>query len=201
MRSASRADAGGWTVLGLGAIGVWLAAAFGLTVPPAAAAPTICRVFDDRPCLPGFCRVLDDAACTPDNPLDRDLRLTVQARPETHRPRPPRGPLNTLQELFAAMEACWEPPPLEQSRPGTEITVRFSLTRSGEILGEPRFTYSTPTLSAEIKSAYQRAIAAALKRCTPFSLSHGLGGAIAGRPISTRFIDDRGLRRTENSDE
>jgi hypothetical protein len=181
----------------LGAIGVWLAAASSFTAPPAAAAP-IRSVPDDRPWPPAFCSVFDNAACAADNPFP-DLRLTAQARPETHRPRPPRGPLNTLQELFAALEACWEPPPLEQSRPGTEITVRFSLTRSGEILGEPRFTYSTAALSPEIKSAYQRAIAAALKRCTPFSLSHGLGGAIAGRPISTRFIDDRGLRRTENS--
>jgi hypothetical protein len=33
----------------------------------------------------------------------------------------------------------------------------------------------------------------------PLALSKELGGAIAGRPISGRFIDDRGLRRTENA--
>jgi hypothetical protein len=165
-----------------------------------AAATTACGVFDDGPCAPAFCSVFDHRPCTPEiqYPFGHDLRLTVQSRPsEAPRPRPGQT-LNTLQELFAALGACWQPPPLDQSRPGTEITIRFSLTRAGEILGEPRFTYSSPSLPSEIKSAYQRAIAATLKRCTPFSLSEGLGGAIAGRPISTRFIDDRG-RRTENT--
>jgi hypothetical protein len=112
--------------------------------------------------------------------------------------RPSAKPLNTIKELFDAFGACWRPPPLDQSKPGTEITIRFSLNRSGEIIGEPRFTYSSPTLSSEVKSAYQKSVAEAISRCIPFPLSNALGGAIAGRPISTRFIDDRGQRRTEN---
>jgi hypothetical protein len=112
----------------------------------------------------------------------------------------PAGPLNTIRALFDALDACWIPPPMEQSQPGTEITIRFSLDRAGAIMGEPRFTYSTPTLPHDVKAAYQRAIAAALNRCTPFRLSGSLGGAIAGQPISTRFIDDRD-RRTEGHHE
>jgi hypothetical protein len=112
--------------------------------------------------------------------------------------RPPAKTLNTIKELFDAFGACWRPPPLDQSKPGTEITIRFSLNRAGEIIGEPRFTYSSPTLPIEVKSAYQKSVAEAISRCTPFPLSNDLGGAIAGRPISTRFIDDRGQRRTEN---
>jgi hypothetical protein len=108
-------------------------------------------------------------------------------------------PLNTIRELFDAFSACWRPPPLDQSKPGTEITIRFSLNAAGEIMGEPRFTYSSPALSSDVKSAYQRSVAEAISRCTPFPLSKALGGAIAGRPISTRFIDDRGQRRTENA--
>jgi hypothetical protein len=100
-------------------------------------------------------------------------------------------PLNTLQELFDALGACWQPPPLEQARAGTEITVRFSLTREGTLVGEPRVTYSTRTLPAEMRAAYQRSAFDALRRCTPLRLSRGLGGAVAGRPISGRFIDDR----------
>jgi hypothetical protein len=167
-----------------------------------ATAQTICSVFDNRPCAPAFCSVFNDGPCMPDiqYPFGQDLRLTVQyQRPLTRPLRPPDRPLNTLEELFSALEACWEPPPLDQARPGTEITIRFSLNRAGEILGEPRFTYSSRSLPAEIKSAYQRAVADALKRCTPLSLSEGLAGAIAGRPISGRFIDDRGDRRTENA--
>ena len=111
------------------------------------------------------------------------------------------GPLDTIRQLFAALDACWIPPPVEQSRPGTEISIRFSLDRTGQILGEPRFTYSTPTLPHDVKAAYQRAIADALARCMPFRLSRGLAGAIAGRPISTRFIDDRDDSRTEGHHE
>jgi hypothetical protein len=167
-----------------------------------APAQTACSVVDHRPCAPTFCSVFDEGPCMPDiqYPFGQDLRLTVQARrPEADRPNPAARPLKTLQEVFAALRACWEPPPLDQARPGTEITVRFSLNRAGEILGEPHFTYSTPSLPADIKSAYQRAVADALKRCMPLALSKELGGAIAGRPISGRFIDDRGLRRTENA--
>jgi hypothetical protein len=145
----------------------------------------VCGVRDERPCQ-----------AQPPHPLGARL-LTVESRDQPA--RTPRRPLNTLNELFAAMSACWVPPPLEQSRPGTEITIRFSLTRQGDILGEPRFTYSTPTLSNEIKTSYQRSVAAMLKRCAPFNLSDGLGGAIAGRPISTRFIDTRDTKRRRDA--
>jgi hypothetical protein len=126
------------------------------------------------------------------------LAQTVQDRRD--HTAAPAGSLNTTRQLFDALDACWIPPPMEQSRPGTEITIRFSLDRAGAIMGEPRFTYLTPTLPPNVKAAYQRAIADALNRCTPFRLSGGLGGAIAGQPISTRFIDDRD-RRTEGHHE
>jgi hypothetical protein len=114
---------------------------------------------------------------------------TVQDRRD-HTAAPP-GSLNTLRQLFDALDACWIPPSMKHSRAGTEITIRFSLDRAGAIMGEPRFIYSTPTLPHDVKAAYQRAIADALNRCTPFRLSRSLGGALAGQPISTRFIDDR----------
>jgi len=170
-----------------GGIGTLFVAAASLTlIPSPIAAHTVCSVFNAGPCVPEL-----------SYPFDKDLRVAIQARPETRRLPPPGQALNTLQELFAAMEFCWHPPPLDQAHPGTEITIRFSLNRSGDIIGEPRFTYSTPSLSSDVRAAYQRSLADMLKRCTPFRLSPGLGGAIAGRPLSTRFIDDRGLRRTE----
>jgi hypothetical protein len=98
--------------------------------------------------------------------------------------------LNTLQELWDVLGACWTPP-RDKGRPGTEITVRFSLSRAGLLIGEPRITYSTPALPNEVKSAYQQSVLAALRRCTPLRLSGGLGGAIAGRPIAARYVDDR----------
>ena len=40
-------------------------------------------------------------------------------------------------------------------------------------------------------SAYHDAIMAALERCTPLRFTSGLGGALAGRPIAIRYVDDR----------
>jgi hypothetical protein len=34
-------------------------------------------------------------------------------------------------------------------------------------------------------------VEAPLKRCTPLHFSAGMGGAVAGRPIAIRFVDDR----------
>jgi hypothetical protein len=146
-----------------------------------------------------FCSVFDNAPCRPDIPylFSQDLRVTIQSGDQAA----PAIPLKTIQQLFGALRACWTPPPMDQSSPGTQISIRFSLNRAGEIIGEPRYTHSTRSLSQEVKSAYQRAVAAALQRCVPLPLSAGLGGAIAGRPISARFIDNRDLRRTENAHE
>jgi hypothetical protein len=186
-----------------GSVGFGFAVVAGLLMlPSGSSGQTACSVFDKQPCTPTFCSVFDDRPCRPElpYPFGDGLRLTIQDRERPPRDAPQRQaakPLDTIQELFGALEACWIPPPLDQSRPGTEITIRFSLNRAGEIIGEPRFTYSTRELPSEVKAAYQRAVAAMLSRCTPLPLSAGLGGAIAGRPISTRFIDDRGLRRKE----
>jgi hypothetical protein len=105
-------------------------------------------------------------------------------------------PLNTLNDLWKALGACWIWPPAEQVVDGMEITVRFSLTRDGAILGEPRFTYSKPGIAPEARAAYQRAAAESLVQCAPFSLTPEFGGAIAGRPISLRLVEPRTQRRT-----
>src|SRR5262249_56813925 len=42
-------------------------------------------------------------------------------------------PLNTLHDVIAALRACWAPPPMDQSRPGMQITVQMSFRRNGEL--------------------------------------------------------------------
>jgi hypothetical protein len=179
--------------------GLRLALAAGLTMLPRSG-HAVCSVLDNQPCAPTFCGVFDGGPCQPDfpYPFGDGLRVNVQS-PAQAAAHAPDKKLNTIQELFAALRACWDPPPMDEGKPGTQITIRFSLNRAGGIIGEPRYTYSTPALAPEVKSAYQRNIMATLRRCTPFPLSAGLGGAIAGRPISARFIDDRGLRPTGES--
>ena len=72
-----------------------------------------------------------------------------------------------------------------------QMSVRLSFKRSGEMIGPPRVTYTSPDAPSETRTVYHDAITASLDRCTPLPFSAGLGGALAGRPIAIRFVDDR----------
>lgn len=112
----------------------------------------------------------------------------------------PAAPLNTIAEVFAALEACWIPPGLEQARAGMQITVMLSFKRNGELLGKPRITYETPGASDDERMSYRVAMAQALRRCTPLRFTDALGGALAGRPLTMRFIDNRKLKQAGTTD-
>ena len=52
-------------------------------------------------------------------------------------------------------------------------------------------TYASHDAPADVRGIYRDAVNAALKRCTPLHFSDGMGGAVAGRPIAIRFVDNR----------
>ena len=169
-----------------------------LAAQPAAAVDPLdpsspCSVFDAAPCTPSYCGVFGPWPCVPSLPhLGQGLRLTVASR--IAEGRAPKGPINSLQELYAALRACWEPPPLQEVSGGMQMSVRFSFKRTGEIVAPPRVTYTSSDADPETRRIYGRAIDAALERCTPMPFSNEMGAAIAGRPISIRFIDERGQK-------
>lgn len=107
--------------------------------------------------------------------------------------------LNTMKDMGAALQACWVPPPVDQSRPGMQITVQMSFKRNGELLGHPRITFESAGASDEERLAYRLAVAEMLKRCSPLPFTDALGNAVAGRPFTMRFIDDRKLKQAENA--
>jgi hypothetical protein len=74
-----------------------------------------------------------------------------------------------------------------------QMSVRFAFKRRGEIIATPRVTYATPEISAQTRETYLHAINAALERCTPLHFTDGMAGAIAGKPIAIRFVDNRDL--------
>jgi hypothetical protein len=162
--------------------------------------PETCSVLGGRPCHPSFCSVFHDGPCFPQYlpPIGQDLRPTVAATEE--KPKDKDKPatdrrddqyVNTIQEMFHAMRACWIPPPPGKSQPGMEYTVRFAFKANGELMGPPRVTYTTRGVSEDVRNAYQQAVEAALRRCTPMHFTRGMAGAIAGRPITIHFLDDR----------
>jgi len=109
--------------------------------------------------------------------------------------RKPAAPINTIAQVFAALEACWIPPALDQARAGMQITVMLSFKRSGELLGMPRITYETPNVSDDERLSYRVAMAQAIRRCNPLPFTEALGNALAGRPLTIRFIDNRKLKQ------
>jgi hypothetical protein len=119
---------------------------------------------------------------------------------EPNEAKKPAAPLNTIAEVFAALEACWVPPALEQARAGMQITVQLSFKRNGEILGKPRITYETPNASDDERQSYRVAVAQALRRCMPLPFTDALGNALAGRPLTMRFIDNRKLKQAGTAD-
>ena len=71
------------------------------------------------------------------------------------------------------------------------MTVRFSFKRDGGMIATPRMTFATVGASADVRNTYLKAINASLDACLPLKFSDGLGGALAGRPIAIRYVDNR----------
>jgi hypothetical protein len=94
-------------------------------------------------------------------------------------------PANTLQELFSQLDHCLAVP---NGATGSELTVVFSLRRDGSLLGRPRISFAKLPGPAADQRAFAEGIASAFDRCLPALITNGLGGAIAGRPLSMRFV-------------
>jgi hypothetical protein len=111
----------------------------------------------------------------------------------------PQGQINTLNELGAALRACWIPPSLARSRAGMQVTVQMSFRRNGELFGKPKITFESSGASDDERLAYRIAVADMLKRCASLPFTDALGNAVAGRPFTLRLVDDRKLKQAENA--
>jgi hypothetical protein len=205
-------------VLALAAVGLagFASTAFATALnhlPPARAA---CSVLSGHPCHPSFCGVFHRGPCFPyyEPPLGETLRLTIVStdqdgsdhrrdRTQTEQKSADeskgggesnnsedRG-LDNIRDMFAALRACWEPPSKDEARYGMEYTIRFAFRRDGKMIAPPRMTYASHDAPAEVRDKYRDAIDEALKRCTPLHFTDAMGGAVAGRPIAIRFVDER----------
>ena len=170
----------------------------GIDATPFSHAP--CSVLSGRPCTPSYCSVLGRGPCIPeiDYPYGENLQLTIEtvpSRDDAAKYQKPDHDLDSIGDLFAALRSCWSPPPAGAAREGMQMTVRFSFKRSGEIIGSPRLTYATADASADVRAAYLKAVNASLDACAPLKFTGGLGGALAGRPIAIRYVDNRELEK------
>ena len=150
-------------------------------------------------------------------PLSEDLRLTIVSSDDTDRADNNAAqndqagdqsggenatasdhPLDSIRDMFAALRACWVPPPKDEARHGMEYTIRFAFKRDGEIVAPPRVTYASHDAPVDVRDIYRDAVNAAIKRCTPLHFSDGMGGAVAGRPIAIRFVDNRTIDKAKS---
>jgi hypothetical protein len=127
--------------------------------------------------------------------LPHSLTLTITSRDAGPAKAPePDAKIDSIHDLFAALRACWEPPARDHAQQGVQMSVRFAFKRSGELIAPPFVTYASPGTRTNTKQIYRDAIQASVTRCAPLPLSESLGAAIAGQPISIRFVEDRNLR-------
>ena len=157
-----------------------------------------CSVFHLGPCFPQYLP-----------PIGQDLRLTIVSADDNESANSPSAdvnkssdetadekPLDSIREMYAALRACWTPPPKDEARHGMEYTIRFAFKRDGQIAAPPRRTYSTHEATDEVRNTYRDAVDAAMKHCTPLHFSKSMAGAVAGRPIAIRFVDERTLAKS-----
>lgn len=159
-----------------------------------------CSVLSHHPCTPSFCSVFHRGPCIPeiDYPYGENLQLTVESKPsdeEASKYRRPDHDLDNIGDLFAALRSCWTPPPADAAQEGMQMTVRFSFKRSGELIGPPRMTFATRDAPADVRSTYLKAINDSIDACVPLRFTGNLGGALAGRPIAIRYVDNRDIDR------
>jgi len=157
-----------------------------------------CSVLSHHPCTPYFCSVLGHSPCIPeiDYPYGENLQLTVQSKPaEEDAPKyqKPDHDLDRIGDLFAALRSCWTPPQVDAAKEGMQMTVRFSFKRSGDLIGPPRLTFATSGVPAEVRDTYFKAINDSIGACVPLKFTGSLGGALAGRPIAIRYVDNRDI--------
>jgi hypothetical protein len=175
-------------------------------IPPARAP---CNLLSGQPCHPSFCGIFHTGPCFPDYgaPFGEDLRLTIVSTDDNGSGNNSADdanksggdadkseeakPLDSIRALYAALRACWVPPPKDTARYGMEYTIRFAFKRDGEIVAPPFVTYASHDAPEQVREVYRDAVNAALTRCTPLHFSNGMAGAVVGRPIAIRFVDDR----------
>jgi hypothetical protein len=155
--------------------------------------PRRCDLFDGPGCNPYQCGILDGPGCQaqPRNDgIGETLLLTLSTRSAADAAKPD-GELNAIRDLFAALRSCVTPPAAEDALRGMQMSMRFSLSRDGNLIGEPKFTYASRDVSQKTRDVYRDAIVQSLHDCEPFRFTKGFGGAIAGRPIAIRLVEDR----------
>jgi hypothetical protein len=92
--------------------------------------------------------------------------------------------LNTMNDVGAAIRACWTPP---ADAGNSTVTLSFSFRRDGTLIGPPKPTAIKVAGDAKARQAFVDAAVAALQHCLPLSLSPALAQGIGGKVFTLQF--------------
>ena len=92
--------------------------------------------------------------------------------------------LNTMNDVSAALQACWTPP---ANSGNASVTLSFSFKRDGTLIGPPKPTAIKVDGDSKARQAYVEAATTALKNCLPLSFSPTLAKGIAGNIFTLQF--------------
>ncbi|RWB21916.1 MULTISPECIES: hypothetical protein [Mesorhizobium] len=94
------------------------------------------------------------------------------------------APLNTMNEVGAALQACWTPP---ANSGNSSVTLSFSFKRDGTLIGPPKPTAIKVSGDDKARQAFVDAATAALRNCLPLSFSPALAQGIPGKVFTLQF--------------
>ena len=132
-----------------------------------------------------------------DTALAQRTTLSILIRGTNANPARPTAPVNNLQELSAALAACWSPPPADRERGPVDVIFQVSFKRSGELFGKPRIVEFVRPVTPEERGRYYAAVAETIDRCSQMPFTEQMGGAVAGRVFRVNFIDLRNSKQAE----
>ena len=98
--------------------------------------------------------------------------------------------LADLSSIGIYFRSCLYRNGLETGTGGRDVTLRFSLSADGALIGAPRITHLD--VDERLRPKFLAALQLALKACLPVPLNPGFGATIAGRPLTIRvFIQSK----------
>jgi hypothetical protein len=97
------------------------------------------------------------------------------------------APLNTMDEVGAAIRACWSPPAGSKD---SFVTLSFSFKRDGTLIGPPRPSGISVTGDADTKKKFVDAAIAAVQQCAPLEFAPTLAAGIGGQVFTMQFTAD-----------
>src|SRR5215467_12687874 len=160
--------------------------AVGSTAAPKKA-HAVCSVLSHHPCTPYFgsvfshhpftpysCGVFSRPGCTPELlfPLNQVPLLKVHGHVGPPDPLDREHPVDRIDELGPLLSNCLELPPDDEAQVGMQVSLKLAFKRDGELLADPRFTYTTHDAPEKVKAAYQAAALDMLKHCTTLPVTY-----------------------------